>query len=70
MSSTQWRPKARGDRDTSSVAGDVSEGSTSVPKLECIDELVQLGLDEEALRETQKHVTQASARKGSSQCYL
>ena len=64
MSSKQWRPKLRADRDTSSVAGDTSEGSTSVPRLECIDEFVQF--DAEALREMQERVTQALARKGSS----
>ena len=39
MSSTQRRPKLRADRDMSSVAGDTSEGSASVPRLESIDEL-------------------------------
>ena len=61
MSSMQWQPKLRTGRDVSSVAGDTSEGSTSVPRLECVDEL-----DEEALRDTRERVTQALARKGSS----
>ena len=39
--SMQWRPKLRAERerDMSSVAGDTSEGNTSAPRLECIDEL-------------------------------
>ena len=68
VSSTQWRPKLRADRDMLNIAGDTSEGSTSVPRLECIDELAQL--DEEVLREMQERVTPALARKGSSLCYL
>ena len=59
--SMQWRPKLCADRDMSSVAGDTSEGSTSAPRLECIDEL-----DKDALKEVRERVTQALARKGSS----
>ena len=45
-SSTQWRPNLRAERDVSSVAGDISEGSAASPRLGSIDEL-----DEEALRD-------------------
>ena len=44
MSSTQWRPRLRAEKDMSSVAGDTSEGSTAAPRLGTIEEL-----DEEAL---------------------
>ena len=46
MSSTQWRPRHRAEKDMSSVAGDASDGSIAVPRLGSIEEL-----DEEALRE-------------------
>ena len=55
--SMQWRPKLRADRDISSVAGDAFEGSTSAPSTDEVDD--------EALREMHKQVTQTLARKGS-----
>ena len=59
MSSTQWRPRLRAEKDLSSVAGDIFEGSTAAPRLGGIEEL-----DEESLRKVREEVTQALARKG------
>ena len=44
VSSTQWRPSLRAEKDMSSVAGNTSEGSIAVPRLGSIEEL-----DKEAL---------------------
>ena len=60
MSSTQWRPRLRAEKDLSSAAGDISEGSIAAPRLGSIDEL-----DKEALREMHEKVSQALAGKGS-----
>ena len=64
MSSTRWRPRLRAERDTSSIAGDTSEGSTAGPRLGPIDEISLL--DEEALRTFQERVNQALERRGGS----
>ena len=63
MSSTQWRPRLRAQKDWSSAAGDAYEGSTTAPRLGSVEEL-----DESAERKVLE-VSQALARKGSSQHY-
>ena len=47
--SPHWRPKFRADKGIASNAGDTSEGSTTGPRLGCVDELSIL--DEEAPRQ-------------------
>ena len=60
VSSTQWQPRLRAEKDLSTVAGDTSDSSTAIPRLGSIEELA------EALRDLRVQATQALDRLGSS----